>query len=75
VGPLSDAQQALASTMIQLLGGFVRSGAPAGHRRDAFWPRYDAEHERVLRFEPGATAVTEAWATEHECEFWRSLGF
>jgi para-nitrobenzyl esterase len=71
--PLNGAQRGLAHQMIQFLGAFLEHGAPSSGWQQS-WPRYDAAHQRVMRFRLWASGVTTSLASDNHCAFWHSLG-
>lgn len=72
--PLTQPQARLAAEMVRHLGEFAKTGNPDG-RGTLRWPAYDARRQRIMRFVPGASAVTRSLPVEDNCAFWSSLGF
>lgn len=73
IAPLNAAQRALAREMVKDLGAFTRGTPLALH--SARWPRFDATHQRLMRYRIGKSGVSTTFAAENHCEQWRALGF
>jgi carboxylesterase type B len=72
---LDAAEQRLSNQMIHTWAAFVADGNP-NHRESLYWPPFRLNNAHILRFAPDNTRVIAgtAFAADHHCGFWKSLG-
>jgi para-nitrobenzyl esterase len=78
--PLSGHDLTLSDTMIGFWTSFAATGNPNNDRQEGqganhpVWPAYQTETPNLIKLGT-PIAVTAAFATDHRCAFWKSLGY
>lgn len=67
--PLTASQRQLANAMLRYWARFAQAGNPNGAGAPQ-WPQYTAAGDQFMSLQPPIPAVTDAFAADHQCEFW-----
>jgi len=71
---LTPAQRRLSDVMIAYWTNFAATGDPNGAGLPP-WPAFTQQRESVQVLAPGAVRAGASYAAEHNCDFWRQIGF